>query len=187
MTVEQASGLVGGRPSQSAQVYAVGFEAAQPATAAAVANALAAEFVRVGIENQHRQHRLATGFVRRELATAERELREQNREIAEFKRENRGMLPGEQQANLAQLALLQQQRQSLALEIADGEARVITLSSVKDNSPVARLILVGRSPISPAQPREPGTARSSAPVEHPFIGRRARSARNRRPAPPPSG
>jgi uncharacterized protein involved in exopolysaccharide biosynthesis len=141
VTIEQAQDLAGGRAGrQSAQVYAVGFEADRAATAAAVANALADHFVQVSIENQHRQHHLATEFLRRELAAAEQELREQNRQIADFKREYRGMLPDEERTNLARLALLQQQRQSLALQIAETEARVVTLSSAEDNSPGARLL-----------------------------------------------
>ena len=139
VTIEQAPSLAG-RRGESAQVYLVGFESDRPESAAAVANAVADDFVRVSIENQHRQHQLATEFLRRELESSERELREQNTRIAEFKRENRGALPGEAQANLARLSRLQQQRQSLALQIAEAETRVATLSSAEDKSPDARLM-----------------------------------------------
>lgn len=138
VTIEMAPSLGGSRRGESAEVFLLGFEANRPETAAAVANALADDFVRVSLENQHRQHELAKNFLKRELEAAESELREQNHKVSEFKRENRGMLPDEQQANLARLALLQQQRQSLALQIAEAQSRVVTLSG-EERSPTARL------------------------------------------------
>lgn len=166
VTIKRALSL--GDRGEGAQVFLVGFEADRPAAAAAMANALADRLVRVSIEIQHRKHQIATDFLTSELDAAEAELREQDRLIAEFKREYRGMLPDEEQANLARLALLQQQRQSLALQIAEAETRVATLSSAKDNSPAARLTALRnalRQELSLKTERHPDVIRLRAEIE----------------------
>jgi succinoglycan biosynthesis transport protein ExoP len=166
VTIEHAPSF-GGR-GNGAQVFLVGFEADRPDAAAGMANTLADRFVQVSIDVQHRKQELATDFLKRELDTAERDLREQDHLIAEFKQENRGKLPDEQQANLARLALLQQQRQSLALQIADGETRVATLSSADDNSPSARLETLRnalRQELSQKTERHPDVIRLRTEIE----------------------
>jgi len=54
---------------------------------------------------------------------------EQGRTIREFKEKYRGELPGELTANLARLDRLQQQRQSLALQIAEANTQLAELLS----------------------------------------------------------
>lgn len=123
----------------SARAYTIGFQASSPDAAAGVANALATLFVDTSFAERHRQHQLTSEFLRRELAEAERLLREQNRKIAEFKQENRSLLPSDLQPNLTRLDLLQNQRQSLALQIAEAGTRVATLVSDDKDSPDSRL------------------------------------------------
>ena len=125
----------------TARAYLVGFEAHTPEAAAGVANALAALFVDTSLEERYRRLQLTTDFLRRELEQAERELRKQNRAVADFKQQNRGLLPSDLQANLTRLDLLQNQRHSLALQIAEGGTRLATLAA-QGNSPDARLALL---------------------------------------------
>jgi uncharacterized protein involved in exopolysaccharide biosynthesis len=113
----------------SALVYGIGFEADDPENAASVANRVADLFVEASLERQHRQHQLTSAFLRDELVEAEQVLREQNRVIAAFKQQYRGLLPSDLQANLTRLDLLQSQRQSLAIQINEAEARVVVLAS----------------------------------------------------------
>ncbi len=136
VTIEAQRGGVGS-PGDSARVYSIEFEYPEPGLAADVANALAGQFTDESIRLRTQQANLATSFLKSELLRAESGLREQNTAIRGFKELHRGELPGDLQANLMRLDRLQQQRQSLALQIADAENRRILLSqgaAVADSS-----------------------------------------------------
>jgi uncharacterized protein involved in exopolysaccharide biosynthesis len=142
VTIRAVDSTEGGDRGLTARAYAIRFEADQPEVAAEVTNALASLFVDTSFEERHRQHQLTTGFLRRELERAETELREQNRAIAEFKQQNRALLPSDLQANLTRLDMLQNQRQSLSLQIAEAGTRIASLASSRegrDQSPAGRL------------------------------------------------
>jgi uncharacterized protein involved in exopolysaccharide biosynthesis len=133
---------------QTASRYRIAFTADDPQIAASVANELATLFVEVNIERRERQARMTTDFLRKQLLTAETEVREYERKIREFNEKYRGELPGELNANVRKLEQLQAQRQSLAMQIAEGETRMamlLTPADVNPNSPEARLdTLMGR-------------------------------------------
>jgi uncharacterized protein involved in exopolysaccharide biosynthesis len=112
----------------SARVYALTFEHPQPKVAAEVANRLASLFTNESIRMRTQQASLATRFLKAELGRAERALREQNAAIRKFKERHRGELPGELESNLMKLERLQQQRQSLAFQIAEAQNRIVLLS-----------------------------------------------------------
>jgi succinoglycan biosynthesis transport protein ExoP len=135
--MERGSGRRSGR--DGTQLLKIGFESEDPEVAATVANALAGLFTNVSIQRRSEQIRMTTEFLRRELENAEKELREQGSEITEFKERYRGELPADLQANLAKLERLQQQRQSLALQIAEAETRLAMLSGVEGAPPETRL------------------------------------------------
>ena len=125
---------------QSAGLYKIAFEADRPDAAAAVANDLARRFTDESIRRRSDQARSTTEFLRRELKRAETELRVQTGKITEFKERSRGELPGDLTANLNRLDRLQQQRQSLALQIAEAQNRVTLLSGEEATSPEDRLV-----------------------------------------------
>jgi protein tyrosine kinase modulator len=150
----------GGDRGMTARAYALRYEAKEPEAAAKVANALASLFVDTSFEERHRQHRLTSEFLRRELDRAEQELREQNRKIAEFKQGNRALLPSDLQANLTRLDMLQNQRQSLSLQIAEAGTRIATLASDDRDSPRQRLA---------ALREEVARQRSSKTDKHPDV------------------
>ena len=83
------------------------------------------------LRRRSQQARLTTDFLKRELDQAEAALRDQDRSITEFKERHRGELPGELEANLGRLERLQQQRQSLALQIAESSNRITLLAQGK--------------------------------------------------------
>jgi uncharacterized protein involved in exopolysaccharide biosynthesis len=140
-TIELGKSVTRTRRGETAQVYLIGFEADRPELAAGVANDLANTFVAASVSARLRLHSLATDFLRRELESASNELREQSRKIAEFKQAHRGVLPSDLDANLIKLERIQQERQSLAQQIAEAEGRVVMLSSAADGeaSPDTRL------------------------------------------------
>lgn len=124
------------------RAYSIGFEAGTPEAAAGVANRLASLFAETSSAERLQRQQLTTSVLQRELARAERELREQNDAIAVFQKENRGLLPSDLGANLARLGLLQDQRQSLAQQIAEAGTRVAALASGDASSPEVQLGLL---------------------------------------------
>jgi len=110
-------------------VYGISYESDQGQEAARVANALAALFVEASISRRNTQARLTTQFLRKALENDEKELREITRQISEFRQENRGLLPEEQQTLLRKLELLSSQRDSLSQQIAAKQDRIVSISS----------------------------------------------------------
>jgi uncharacterized protein involved in exopolysaccharide biosynthesis len=163
VSISAVQSTQGGGGALTARAYAIRFEADEPGAAAQVANALASLFVDTSFEERHRQHRLTSEFLRRELESAERVLREQNRAIAEFKERNRALLPNDLQANLARLDMLQNQRQSLSLQIAEAGTRIAMLASDDRDTrstPQDRLV---------ALRRELATLRTTKTERHPDV------------------
>ena len=140
ISIGAMTGVASPSRPQSAGLYQIAFEADRPDAAAAVANDLARRFTDESIRNRSNQARSTTEFLRRELKRAETELGKQTGKITEFKERSRGELPGDLTANLSRLDRLQQQRQSLALQIAEAQNRVTLLSGEEATSPEDRLV-----------------------------------------------
>jgi uncharacterized protein involved in exopolysaccharide biosynthesis len=117
------------RREESAIVLEVRFESDRPDVAAGVANDIASGFVEESVEARTKQAKAATSFLRQQLEHAETALTEQTRLLREFNEKYQGELPSELSTNLSRLDRLQQQRQSLALQIAEANTRVATLTS----------------------------------------------------------
>ncbi|MCH8890730.1 MAG: hypothetical protein IH827_06605 [Myxococcales bacterium] len=140
ISIVAMTGVASPSRPQSAGLYKIAFEADRPDAAAAVANDLARRFTDESIRRRSDQARSATEFLRRELKRAETELREQTGKVTELKERSRGELPSDLTANLNRLDRLQQQRQSLALQIAEAQNRVTMLSGGEAASPEDRLV-----------------------------------------------
>jgi succinoglycan biosynthesis transport protein ExoP len=106
-------------------ILAIRFEARDPAVAADVANELVSRFMSAHLERQTGQARLATEFLRQDAKRAEAELAQQRSRITAFTKAHRGELPTELDTKLARLDRLQQQSQSLALQISNAEGRLL--------------------------------------------------------------
>ena len=127
--------------AERARIVFVYFSDQQATRAAEVTNDLAHRLTFAGMRLRSEQARVTTEFLRRELESAEVALREQSKKVSEFEQQHRGELPSELESNLRRLERLQQQRNSLALQIAEGETRVATLSTQERtaDSPDTRL------------------------------------------------
>ena len=125
-------------------VYLLQFEYRDPTIAADVANSLARLFLEAGIKGRMQQAGDISKFLQDELRDSEREVGVQDAKIAEFKQQYRGELPSELGSNLARLQRLQDQRQSIAIQIGEAETRIATMAatSVDPGSPRARLSLL---------------------------------------------
>jgi len=117
------------RRNETAIVYDIEFTSDTSDRSAGVTNELARNFTDTHLKMRSRQAKTTTSFLREELKQSEIDLSRQEKAITEYKQRYRGELPGELQTNLARLDRLQQQRQSLALQIAEAETRLATLSS----------------------------------------------------------
>jgi uncharacterized protein involved in exopolysaccharide biosynthesis len=115
----------------TASIFAISYTSQSPALAADVANALAGIFIESNLAKRSEQARLTTDFLRRELEASERELREVNGEIAEFNRQHRGALPGDQESLLRKLERLELSKQTLSRQIEAAEQR---RASLRDNN-----------------------------------------------------
>jgi uncharacterized protein involved in exopolysaccharide biosynthesis len=123
-----------------AKVLLIRFEADTPTAAAGVANDLASLFADAGIRLRARQAKLTTGFLQRELDSTDGALREERRKISEFQQKYRGELPSELETNLRRLERLQDQRNSLAMQIAEADTRIATLAAEDiESAPETRL------------------------------------------------
>jgi polysaccharide biosynthesis transport protein len=129
-------------PSERARVVLVFFSDGKAERAADVTNDLANRLTVAGMRLRSEQARVTTQFLRRELESAEVALREQSKKVSEFQEAHRGELPSELESHLRRLERLQQQRNSLALQIAEGETRIATLRVGEEapDSPQSQLV-----------------------------------------------
>jgi uncharacterized protein involved in exopolysaccharide biosynthesis len=127
----------------AASVYTVSFSDGNPKTAAEMANDLATLFVAAASRLRGQQAAAAADFMRAELERSDRDLREQERLLAEFKEKYRGELPTELTSNNSRLERLALQRQTLVTQLGPAEARLADLESLGDldnpSSPYSRL------------------------------------------------
>jgi uncharacterized protein involved in exopolysaccharide biosynthesis len=139
--VHTQGNLGGKRAKTNSFVFDISFQAPDPEIAADVANALVESFQEVHMEQRTHQARLTTEFLTREMERAEEALRQQTALLRDFKVKNRGQLPNELTTKLSRLDRLQQQRQTLALQISDAESRLLTLQSTSiENDARARIL-----------------------------------------------
>jgi uncharacterized protein involved in exopolysaccharide biosynthesis len=129
-------------PGQTATVVLVTFSDVDGERAALVANDAARRLTEAGIRLRSQQARITTEFMRREYEEAEAALREQSKKVSEFQAQYRGELPSELESHLRRLERLQQQRNSLALQIAEGETRIAALRVGEEapDSPQSQLV-----------------------------------------------
>jgi uncharacterized protein involved in exopolysaccharide biosynthesis len=146
ITVEPDMDLENQRPRRGAGedifILATRFESTDPVVAADVANELASRFGAAHLRRQNRQAKITSDFLRQEAERAEAKLAEQRARITEFKKAHRGELPAELATKLARLERLQQQSQSLALQISDAEGRLLILQT-QEPLPAAQTTLLG--------------------------------------------
>ena len=125
----QAQRSMRGRREERAQLLSILFYHEDPQVAARVANDVADTVTSAGIRLRAQQARLTTEFMRRELEAAETALREQAKKISEFQQTHRGRLPSELESSLRRLQRLQDQRNSLALQVIEAQTRIAQMTS----------------------------------------------------------
>lgn len=131
--VAPESSVSSGRRGQTSLVYGLAFDAHDSQQAADVANALAGLFVEASVARRNQLARRATEFLKRELESDERELREQSGRASEFRRSHRGTLPSELDQNLRKLDMLSERRSGLMAQIGEKNNRITTLMAMPED------------------------------------------------------
>jgi uncharacterized protein involved in exopolysaccharide biosynthesis len=129
IVVEPVVGSGPAKTYQTALPLVIGFRYGEATPAAEVVNDLTGELIVAHVRLRSQQARMTTEFMRREVERAEKALAEQERKIREFRETARGELPEELDVSLQKLDRLQQQRESLALQIQEAEGRMLVLSA----------------------------------------------------------
>jgi len=126
-----------------ANVFLISFRDGNPRVAAAMANDLATLFTAAAGKVRGDAARLTTEFMKAEKDRSERELREQEGLVSEFKERYRGELPTELGANTSKLDRLAIARQTFTAQLQAAEQRLADLEKLGDlanpASPYARL------------------------------------------------
>lgn len=102
----------------------VSLQGERPDLVAAAVNAVSARLIDANVAYRSEQARLTSAFMRREFERADAELRAHQRKLAQFREENRGSLPEQQEATIARLERLELQRRSLILQINELRSRI---------------------------------------------------------------
>ncbi|MBW2714406.1 MAG: hypothetical protein JRC77_11745, partial [Deltaproteobacteria bacterium] len=116
------------RRQEGARIIAITFDHTDRFVAASTANVLARALTDESLRSRSEQARVTTDFLRRELERSETVLEEQSHAISEYQQAHHGELPSEEEANLRHLQRLQEQRQSLALQITEAESRLASIT-----------------------------------------------------------
>jgi uncharacterized protein involved in exopolysaccharide biosynthesis len=114
---------------ETSSIFVISFTYPEPVAAADVANALAGIFVDENIEKRSEQAHLTTEFLSRQLRRAEADMQVINRQIADFRQEHRGEMPGDMQGLIGRLERLETQRQTITMQIKDSEILLSQLQS----------------------------------------------------------
>jgi uncharacterized protein involved in exopolysaccharide biosynthesis len=144
---------------ERSRVLGVSFEADDAATASAVANRLAYLFQAEGLRMRGEQARLATDFMRKAVADAEKAVHDQKAKIAAYESQHRGELPTDLEVNQRRVERLQDQRDALLQSAAEAETRAATAAAQAGGDPGASELAALKSALA----RELGVNRDTHP------------------------
>lgn len=112
--------------------FKISFTGDSPAIAQKVTEELTSFFIDENLKLQEQQDLGTTGFLKDQLATAERTLTEQEQRLRDFRMSNIGELPEQEQGNLEILSGLHSQLQSTMAELSRTQEQRVYLSSLLD-------------------------------------------------------
>lgn len=107
--------------------FEVAYTSDNPKSAQAVAQRLAALFVRANLESRAGQVDLAAQFLDSELEATRQRLAEQEAKLEKFRRANAGKLPNQIETNLQAMTATQQQLQTIATSITQDRDRQLVI------------------------------------------------------------
>jgi len=161
LVVRQTSRVSRSRSAPHSVAFEVTLTGAEPERVAQVVNATVRELINENIEYRSKQARLTTQFMKREFDRADEVLRQHQHKLEQFRSDNRGALPENQEATLSKLERLEEQRRSTILRISDLRSR---LNRISDRPQV-----VGENESLESLRRRLQHARSIYTREHPSV------------------
>jgi protein tyrosine kinase modulator len=110
--------------------FKISFVAESPQKAQAVANRLTSLFIEQNLESREHQANVTTNFLQERLEIAKEKLAQQEARVRDFKLQNLGELPEQQNGNLAVLSGLQSQLQNIQAGTARAQEQRVYLQSL---------------------------------------------------------
>ncbi len=119
------------RPDEkNIDAFKISFVAESPRKAQAVANRLTSLFIEQNLETREHQASVTTSFLKEQLEVAKEKLAQQESRVRDFKLQNLGELPEQQNGNLAVLTGLQAQLQNIQSGSARAQEQRVYLQSL---------------------------------------------------------
>lgn len=112
--------------------FKISFTGNDPLVAQKVTERLTSFFIDENLKLQQQQDLGTTGFLKDQLASAERDLKDQEQRLRDFRTSNLGELPEQEQGNLEILSGLHSQLQSTMAELSRAQEQRVYLSSLLD-------------------------------------------------------
>jgi uncharacterized protein involved in exopolysaccharide biosynthesis len=124
LMVNSTSARTRSKSAPRSVAFEITFADSDPEMAANVVNTTIAQLIDANVDHRSRQARVTTQFMQREFDRADQELGAHQRKLAQFRADHRGSLPEEQEATIAKLERLEEQRRSAILRLSDYRAQL---------------------------------------------------------------
>lgn len=112
--------------------FKISFTCDNPFVAQKVTDRLTSFFIDENLKLQQQQDLGTTSFLKDQLASAEKDLKDQEQQLRDFRTNNLGSLPEQEQGNLEILSGLHTQLQSTMAELSRAQEQKVYLSSLLD-------------------------------------------------------
>lgn len=139
--------VIGDRGSGDA--FSISFSGNDPFVTMQVTNKLASLFIEENLKSREQYAEGTSDFLANELASAKKELENQERAVRDFKERYMGSLPQQLEANLRTLDRLQAELQSATVELKNAEDRKLLLEAQLSQSKNADTVQTGGAPVNP--------------------------------------
>ena len=122
--------IISGIPQKDLNAFRISFTAKDPRVAQGVTSTLTSLFIQENLRSREEQAVNTTGFLHQRMEAAKKQLEVQEQRLREFKMQNLGELPEQQQGNLGVLSGLQAQLQSTSAGLSRAQEQRVYLESL---------------------------------------------------------
>jgi len=122
--------IASGNAQKDLNAFNISFTANDPHTAQAVTSTLTSLFIQENLKSREEQAANTTGFLHQRMEEAKKQLEMQEQRLRDFKMQNLGELPEQQQGNLGVLTGLQTQLQATAASLSRAQEQRVYLESL---------------------------------------------------------
>ena len=117
-------------PQRDLNAFQISFTAGDPHIAQQITSTLTSLFIQENLKSREEQAANTTGFLHQRTEDAKKKLEVQEQKLRDFKMQNLGELPEQQQGNLGVLAGLQSQLQTTAANLSRAQEQRVYLQSL---------------------------------------------------------